>query len=92
MICFVPLQTVNKTRPVWNFVSSIQAVFAHLHYFYCPLHGGAFPTLITLIILFFVGVGGGIGRSLTAAVLLMVLIVPGVFMTFRISRLLPGTL
>lgn len=53
---------------------------------------GRFPTLIALITMFFVGVGGGIGRSLTAAVLLMAVIVLGVFMTFWISRLLSGTL
>ena len=53
---------------------------------------GRFPTLIALITMFFVGVGGGVGRSLTAAVLLMALIVLGVFMTFWISRLLSGTL
>ena len=53
---------------------------------------GRFPTLIALITMFFVGIGGGIGRSLTAALLLMALIVLGVFMTFWISRLLSGTL
>ena len=53
---------------------------------------GRFPTLIALLTMFFVGVGGGVGRSLTAAVLLMALIVLGVFMTFWISRLLSGTL
>ena len=53
---------------------------------------GRFPTLIALITMFFVGVGGGIVRSFAAALFLMVLIVLGVFMTFWISRLLSGTL
>ena len=53
---------------------------------------GRFPTLIALIIMFFVGVGGGPGRSLAAALMLTGVILLGVFMTFGISRLLSGTL
>ena len=58
----------------------------------CPLRGGGFPTLIALITMFFVGVGGGLVRSLEAALMLTGVILLGVFMTFGISRLLSGTL
>ena len=53
---------------------------------------GRFPTLIALITMFFVGTGGGLGRSLAAALVLTGVILLGVFMTFWISRLLSGTL
>ncbi len=52
---------------------------------------GRFPTLIALITMFFVGLDGGIGRSLLAAVLLTGVILLGVFMTFWMSRLLSRT-
>lgn len=42
--------------------------------------------------MFFVGVGGGLGRSLAAAFMLTGVILLGVFMTFWVSRLLSGTL
>lgn len=63
-----------------------------LRRFCCPLRGGGFPTLISLITMFFVGVGGGLVRSLEAALMLTGVILLGVFMTFGISRLLSGTL
>lgn len=53
---------------------------------------GRFPTLIALITMFFIGTGGGLRRSLAAAVILTGVILLGVFMTFWISRLLSGTL
>lgn len=53
---------------------------------------GRFPTLIALITMFFVGTGGGLLRSLSAALILTLVILLGVFMTFWISRLLSGTL
>lgn len=53
---------------------------------------GRFPTLISLITMFFVGVGGGLARSLEAALILTGVILLGVFMTFWISRLLSGTI
>ena len=53
---------------------------------------GRFPTLISLITMFFVGVGGGLGSSLAAALILTGVILLGVFMTFWISRLLSGTI
>lgn len=56
------------------------------------MRGGAFPTLIALITMFFVGTGGGALRSLSAALILTLVVLLGVFMTFWISRLLSGTL
>ncbi len=53
---------------------------------------GRFPTLIALISMFFVGLEGGIGHSLLAALILTGVILLGVFMTFWISRLLSTTL
>ncbi len=53
---------------------------------------GRFPTMISLITMFFVGFGGGFVRSLAAALFLTGVILLGVFMTFWISRLLSGTL
>ena len=52
---------------------------------------GRFPTLIALISMFFVGTQGGFVRSLAAALLLMLFLVLGVFMTFWISRFLSNT-
>lgn len=52
---------------------------------------GRFPTLIALITMFFVGVGGGLGRSMAASLMLTGVILLGVFMTFWISRLLSAT-
>ena len=53
---------------------------------------GRFPTLISLITMFFVGTGGGALQSLSAALILTGVILLGIFMTFRVSRLLSGTL
>lgn len=53
---------------------------------------GRFPTLIAVISMFFVGVTGGICKSLFSALLLTVVIVFGVFMTFVVSRLLSKTI
>lgn len=53
---------------------------------------GRFPTLIALITMFFVGTGGGPGRSLAAAGFLMGLILLCVFITLGLSRLLSETL
>lgn len=57
-----------------------------------PLYGGAFPTLIAIITMFFVGTAGGAGSSLLATALLTGVIILGVFMTFLISRLLSRTI
>lgn len=57
-----------------------------------PCRGGAFPTLIAIITMFFVGTQGGVGRSLLSALLLTGVILLGVFMTFWVSRLLSGTI
>ena len=51
---------------------------------------GRFPTLITLLTLFFVGTAGG--SSLPAALLLTAVIVLGVLATLGVTRLLAGTL
>ena len=53
---------------------------------------GRFPTLITLITLFFVGTAGGLWQGLASALLLTGTLVLGVAMTFLVSRLLSNTL
>ena len=53
---------------------------------------GRFPTLITLITLFFVGTAGGLWQGLASALLLTGTLVLGVAMTFVVSRLLSNTL
>ncbi len=53
---------------------------------------GRFPTLIAIITMFFVGVGGGAGSSILSAVFLTGVIVLGVAMTLLISRVLSQTL
>ncbi|MBQ7377656.1 MAG: ferrous iron transporter B [Clostridia bacterium] len=53
---------------------------------------GRFPTLITLITLFFVGAVGGFFSSVLSAFLLLLLIVLAVGMTFGVTRLLSATL
>lgn len=53
---------------------------------------GRFPTLIALITIFFVGVSGGLWRSVGSALLLTGLILLGIFGTFLASRLLSATL
>ena len=52
---------------------------------------GRFPTLIALISMFFVGTGGGLGRTLGAACILTGVILLGVLLTFWSSRLLSAT-
>ena len=53
---------------------------------------GRFPTLITILTMFFIGAAGGLLASVWSALLLMALIVLGVLMTFGASRLLSKTL
>lgn len=53
---------------------------------------GRFPTLIAIITMFFVGVGGGAGKSALSALFLTGVIVLGVAMTLLISRLLSQTI
>lgn len=53
---------------------------------------GRFPTLITLISLFFITSGSALGGSLLSAALLTGLILLGVGMTFAVSKLLSRTL
>ena len=57
----------------------------------CRLGGGAFPILIAVITMFFVGTQGGTGRSLLSALLLTATIILGVLLTFGVSRLLSET-
>ncbi len=52
---------------------------------------GRFPTLLTLLTVFFVGVAGG-GSSLVAALLLTAVILLGVLATFGMTKLLSVTL
>ena len=58
---------------------------------FVPCNGRS-PTLISLITIFFVGVGSTILHSLSAALILTGLILLGIGMTFWISRLLSGTI
>lgn len=53
---------------------------------------GRFPTLIALISMFFVSSVGGIFGGIWSAVLLLVLISGGVFLTFFVSKLLSVTI
>lgn len=59
--------------------------------FSCPLHGGAFPTLIAIISMFFIGTAAGFGKSVLSAVLLTCIILLGIIMTFFVSKLLSKT-
>ena len=58
----------------------------------CRLDGGAFPTLIAILTMFFVGTAGGALSSVLSAVLLTAVIVFGIAMTFVMTRLLSKTL
>ncbi|MDF2631814.1 MAG: nucleoside recognition, partial [Caproiciproducens sp.] len=58
----------------------------------CRSIGGAFPTLIAIISMFFVGVVASPFQSFLSAILLTSVIVLGVLMTFSISRLLSKTI
>jgi len=53
---------------------------------------GRFPTLITLLTIFFVGTGSGSGAFLLSALMLTGIILLGVGMTFAVTRLLSVTL
>lgn len=53
---------------------------------------GRFPTMISLIAMFFVGAGGGWGRSLLGALLLTGVVVLGIGCTLLVSWLLSKTL
>ncbi|MCL2146826.1 MAG: ferrous iron transport protein B [Synergistaceae bacterium] len=53
---------------------------------------GRFPTLIAIISMFFVGVGGGLVDSLLSAVILAGVIILGVFLTFKVSHFLSVTI
>ncbi len=53
---------------------------------------GRFPTLITLVTLFFIGIGGGLFSSAASALALTAIIVFGVLMTLLVSKLLSKTL
>ena len=57
----------------------------------CRLSGGAFPTIIAIISMFFIGTAG-IGGSVLSTLLLMGVIVLGIGMTFLVSRLLSATI
>ncbi len=52
---------------------------------------GRFPLLITLLTVFFIGSGGGLGASLASAVMLTALIVLSVAATLLISKILSST-
>lgn len=59
---------------------------------YHPIYGGAFPTLIAIISMFFVGTAGGALTSLASTLILAGVIVLGVLLTFWVSRFLSETL
>lgn len=54
--------------------------------------GGAFPTLIAIITMFFVGTSGGMFSTILSALLLTAFILAGVLMTFVVTKLLSYTL
>jgi ferrous iron transport protein B len=56
------------------------------------LVGGAFPTLIAIITMFFVGTSGGMFSTILSALLLTAFILAGVLMTFVVTKLLSNTL
>lgn len=56
------------------------------------MDGGAFPTLIALITMFFTGVSGGAGAALLASLMLTAVVVLGIGMTFLVSGVLSRTL
>lgn len=53
---------------------------------------GRFPTILSLITIFFVGVGGSVLGSVFSALLLTAVILLGILMTFLVSKLLSATL
>lgn len=53
---------------------------------------GRFPMLISIVAMFFVGIGGGLGRSLASAAMLTAIIFLSVAMTLSVSYLLSVTL
>lgn len=56
------------------------------------LTGGAFPSLIAIITMFFVGAAGGLFSSVLSAAVLTGIIVLGILMTFLMTRLLSKTI
>lgn len=56
------------------------------------MNGGAFPTLIAILTMFFVGTSGGTFKSIQSAILLTCVIVLGVIMTFFVSSMLSKTI
>ena len=53
---------------------------------------GRFPTLVNLILIFFVGTAGGAGRSVLSALMLTGIILLGILATFGMTKLLSRTL
>lgn len=56
-----------------------------------PLYGGAFPTLIAIITMFFAGTVAGIGQSFISTIILTGVIILGVVLTLLISKILSQT-
>jgi len=56
------------------------------------LVGGAFPTLIAILTMFFVGTAGGAFSSLLSSLLLTLVILLGILVTFAVTRLLSKTI
>jgi len=56
------------------------------------LFGGAFPTLIAMITMFFIGTAGGLLPSIASSVLLTAFILLGIIMTFVVTKLLSKTI
>lgn len=63
-----------------------------LRTFCLPRSGGAFPTIIAIISMFFVGMAASPLQSMTSALMLTGVIVLGVIMTFLVSRILSKTI
>lgn len=58
----------------------------------CPLGGGAFPTMIAIITMFFIGGASGVFSTVLSAAVLSGVIVLGILMTLLISKILSATI
>ncbi|AMJ41039.1 ferrous iron transport protein B [[Clostridium] propionicum DSM 1682] len=81
------LFTANSNLSAYKFL-----FISLLHHQNFLLGGGAFPTLIAMITMFFVGTAGGIFPSIVSSVLLTAFILLGIIMTFVVTKLLSNTI
>jgi ferrous iron transport protein B len=74
------------------FLTKHDFLFFHREEYGFPFHGGAFPTILAIISMFFVGTAISPLNSLLSTLILTGVIVLGVLMTFLVSRLLSVTI